>query len=657
MGVAVANIVRTFKEFQDMDIDVDTAQDFDAFVQTLPTGVVPLIRALHEVPLRKHCRYRIDAGDGENTLVYSAGRFALHVTGPAARAAVSFEGDFDNRAFLRLYRETGDEAVRELLFNAAVPCCYCINDKCTTFLMAPQRTITLGRKVKKLCAWDPGRHHLKLDVTAANLPACVAIAAMMFEYTQPYPARHADLFADERVTYTLAEKGPFYVVGFVQRHSAISPTDEAFIASLLEQDADGRRKIDLVLDATGQPDGDRYVGAIDNFINGAQYDFLFGVMTDQKPAALPEHVVCRKVRSGEWAVYNSPSGNYRAIWKHFTERFYAAEHKGFDRSRIPFEYYDASGRCFDVHIPVDADMPADSGRVITLQHLPNTRLAGFSSYGEADHPQFQDDRPFNPPDRLRELFPLADKVVQAWVHAQFGKPIRDIQGVALDDYTPIPEGLELIELKGGYWRLAGRRHFNGGGEDWPFDVSLDSRVPLDDCQHPRAFNLYVYNARGGYTEIGVPMRVKGRLTYEVVELPPQRVIGKLEAPPESIVTDEEMRCFDSLPANREQGSHVIAYTIVRPKAGLFHDRPLIKGVLAEPDVDVPQGLSEFWLPGGRYVKITEDVPNGEPGWEIDYLLNTVERDAGCKPDLRGQFVIKQKDFGRYYEWYVPCARP
>ena len=153
------------------------------------------------------------------------------------------------------------------------------------------------------------------------------------------------------------------------------------------------------------------------------------------------------------------------------------------------------------------------------------------------------------------------------------------------------------------------------------------------------------------------MRVRGKLTYTEIELPPQRVIGRLEAPPDSVVTDEEMERFYTLPENKERGSYIIAYTTVTiPKVGPFYDKPLIKGVLADADTPVPAGLTEFWLTGGKYIRVTEDIPNCTPGWEIEfYLPESAEREAGHKLDLKGQFVVKQNGFGASYEFYMPCS--
>ena len=91
----------------------------------------------------------------------------------------------------------------------------------------------------------------------------------------------------------------------------------------------------------------------------------------------------------------------------------------------------------------------------------------------------------------------------------FGKPLQSFDGVFVDDYTVIPDTVEFYTLKGGYWKLAGYRHFNGGHEYWPFDKGLDSRLPLNDYQHPRSYSIYEYNSRGGYVETTVPMRVFG----------------------------------------------------------------------------------------------------------------------------------------------------
>ena len=114
--------------------------------------------------------------------------------------------------------------------------------------------------------------------------------------------------------------------------------------------------------------------------------------------------------------------------------------------------------------------------------------------------------------------------------------------------------------------------------------------------------------------------------------------------------------FYTLPENKDKGSHIIAYTLVKPQnAGAYYDKPLIKGVLAEADTSTPAGLSNFLLEGGKYVKVTEDIPNGEPGWEIEFLLDSLENDTGHKPDMRRQLMIKQNDFGKSYEFYVPCG--
>jgi hypothetical protein len=107
-----------------------------------------LVAPLHKVALENGCKFRVDGGDNDITLVYSARNFKINIKS----GAVSFSGEFDPRAFYKLYRKTGCDKVKELLFGAVEACSYCINDKCTTFLMAKNRTIEWNEKEKSSAA-------------------------------------------------------------------------------------------------------------------------------------------------------------------------------------------------------------------------------------------------------------------------------------------------------------------------------------------------------------------------------------------------------------------------------------------------------------------------------------------------------------------------
>ncbi len=621
------------------------AKTIEQLLKDQPESVRNLVTPLHDVAISHNCQCRVDtAGDGVH-IVYSARSFSVHITGEQ----VSFSGGYDIRAFMNLYHHTDDQTAKKLMFDAAIVCEYCIDDKCTTLLMPEQRTITLDGHRKKLCA--PWRHHLHINVTDDELTACRAIAAMMFEYT--YQHMHTDLFTQNEVTYKLTEMGVFYIVGYKAVHNQFTMSDEQFAASLLQSDMNGRRKIDEVLEATGQADNGNYVGATDNFTNGVLYDYIFGVMCEFAPNELPEGMVCRKLRYGSWAVYNSSSDDYKSIWRHFTDHFYEAEKMGYDTARIPFECYDSAGRLSDVHIPVDPEMGRDSAKTWVLVHTPNMKMAGFTNYVENDHP-LHNEYAFGLSSKLKELFPYADKHINTSIHAFFGKPMQCMNGVEIDDLTPIPDGVETYELRGGYWHVEGRRHFNGGSCGWNFDSFYDSLLTRDTLAHPRAFNEYEYRARGGYSEIVAPVRVRGEQTFELVELVPQTVIGILEAPPHSVVTDAEKLAFYDLQANSDRGSYMIGYTLTKANNMLFYDKPLVKGVLANMDAVIPDGCQPYTLQGGRFMKITESLPLGEPGWEIEWVNSP---DFGIKtghePDFSRQFIIRQYGYGSSYEFYVP----
>lgn len=124
-----------------------------------------ILDALHETALANGCDFREEETEMGIMRTYSLRNLVIR----QINARVSLYGEYDLRAFLKLYRETGDERVRAVLFEAASPCCYCIDDKCTTLLMADARTIAWNGREKKLCG--PYRHSLAFDVTEENLSA------------------------------------------------------------------------------------------------------------------------------------------------------------------------------------------------------------------------------------------------------------------------------------------------------------------------------------------------------------------------------------------------------------------------------------------------------------------------------------------------------
>ncbi|MHC1695210.1 MAG: hypothetical protein AB9835_08040 [Eubacteriales bacterium] len=612
--------------------------DYAGLIQSLPQPAASLVTPLHKIALEKGCTYRVDGTAQDAAIHYSLRGYNIRIKD----GAVSFSGEYDIRAFLRLYRECGD-TVRSLLFDAAESCSLCINDKCTTFLMEEQRTIEFNGRSKKLCG--PYRHWVTIPVTEDTLYTCLSVASMLFEYTHPH--QHRDLFASNEVSYEITYKDTLYLTGYMARHNSLSRSDLDHVRDVLSDPS----RTGALQEIGGE--GAKFVGAIDKFENGNNYEFIFGVLTDKKPAVLPEKAVCRKIRSGEWAVYNSSARDYKSIWRSFSADFYGKEGKGYDTSRIPFEYYDADGNAYNVHIPVDADMPRDSDRSVTMLFLPTLLVAGYPIMSENDHPEYRD-YPFDLGKRLSESFPYADKIYGMALHSFFGKPIQHGCYYAYDDLTPVPEDMERRELKAGWFLVEGWRHFNGGYSDYPFDKPMNFRIAVDDMHHPGLWLDIEYTAaRGGYKELCNPAHIKGRRSFEVVELESLRVYGLLEAPPYSVVTEKSFADMYSLPVNAQSGCRYIGYTITVPEGkGMYFDKPLIKGIAVREDGEVPCDWRALELEGGKYVRVSEDNLNGEPGWEIEYM-DVIERETGHKVDTSRQFRIKQNDFGRSYEWFVP----
>jgi hypothetical protein len=290
-----------------------------------------------------------------------------------------------------------------------------------------------------------------------------------------------------------------------------------------------------------------------------------------------------------------------------------------------------------------------------MLEIPVMRVAGFSWYNEADHP-LGEHFGVDMNKKLSEAFPNADRQYGICTHSFFGKPMRHGCFYMYDDLEAVPDYVNKYNFDGGRWLIESYHHFNGGVCDYPFGRPMNFKTNVDYMHHPGPWlDINYLGARGGYVELGNPAQIRGNRKCELVELLPQRVIGKREAPPESVVTDDEKNAFYTLDENKDKGSYVIGYTIKIPEGkGMYFDRPLVKGVLADENTPVPEGFSEFYLEGGRYVRVTEDILNGEPGWEIEGFADRA-KEAGCTADEKRQFIVKQNDFGKSYVWFIPCV--
>jgi hypothetical protein len=622
-------------------------------LERLPGPACDVVTTLHDTAVAHGCAHRIDPLDDQpgHRITYSVRDFAIEI----CDENVTFTGVYDIRAFLRLYRSTDARSVRQLMFNAAIPCCYCTDDKCTTLLMARERTIEFDGRRKKLCG--PYRHSLRIKATPENLPACREIADMMFAYTTP--RMHRDLFYENTVTHTVAHRDQLRVIGYVHTQNAFSVSTEAFVERCLAAREDGTRPVDELLRSAGMADTGEYIGVTLNFRDGANYEFLFGIVCDRFPGDLPENAGPLKIGAGDWAMYNSSAGEYPSVWRDFTDHFYDREQMGYDLSRVPFEYYDAAGHFRDVHIPVDADCARDSAKFVRLIHTPDLPAVGYRTYQEHDYPLYRE-LDFDPYERLLELFPLAERTIVGYRHADLGKPESVTYAVETDRQSAVPNGLDAFTIRGGYWHLEGRRHFNGGSCGWPTDqVPGNPEIEIGPLAHPRLFIEFRYRSRGGHSETAVPVRVRGELQVDLVTRPPCRILGRQENPPDSCLTDEWIEGVLDLDENPEPGSWAYAFTYAlrgKKKALRYFDRPVTVGFLAGEDTPVPVGCAEYRFPGGKYLKYAESLPNGEYNWDVVwYTFDQMEGLTGHKPDLERSFFVHQKGYGREFVCYIPVV--
>ena len=199
-----------------------------------------------------------------------------------------------------------------------------------------------------------------------------------------------------------------------------------------------------------------------------------------------------------------------------------------------------------------------------------------------------------------------------------------------------------------------------GNQDWDLNAVLESKQHLHYFNHPRGFNEYYYRARGGYSEISIPIRTQGTMTYEEVTLNDCRLFAKLEDPINNItVPDTELHSLYNLAFNSQPGSLIVAFKMKVLNDIPFFSEPLIKGVFASEDVNAPEGFTEIFLKGGKFIKITELNPDGsphlsmEPGWEVEEIRCFPSDVHPQQVDYTRHCRMVQSGSGRYYEYYIP----
>lgn len=619
----------------------------EKLVDELPEGSREVVSSLHAALVAHGCTHKVEPGEAD-------GSYRIRYSGMNCDVRVGDEGvnlfiTYDIRAFLDFYRNQADEATKALLFEAAIPCCFCISDKCTTLLT--DRRIRFGSKVKQLCG--PYRHSLDLPVTGANVGLMGPVIEMAFRYCTL--EMHCDVFYQNEVTYRVEDRRAFYVVGYRHLSTLLSVRTEDFIQQCYAQDENGSSRVDALRELLGQPGG-RIVGVTKDFVDGLHYAYVLGVACDERhlPDALPTGVEVVRIGAGDYAVYNSSAGDTKSIWQHFKDRFFDAEQKGYDTARLPFEFLDDEGRVYDVSIPVAAGLPKDSGVRIRVIKTPDIPIAGFLQYAETDYPLHVDVP--NVREKLRELFPSAGRYITASTHAMPGQPLSERYGVEVDKLDVIPEGVEVMTLRGGYWHSVSYPYPVPG--DYVFEAPYETQHAIDSVNHPREFVWMEYDGRGAYSEVYSPIRPMGHRVVELVERPICRLIGKEAAPPAKVIAPEDIDAFYDLEANPEKGSCTFAFRYEMHNKMAFFGKPVIKGVeVAAFDTlcdDVPEGMETFVLEGGHYAKITETVPNGELDWVTPvWALFKMAEETGHEPDLARLFYVRQTGYGRAFELYVP----
>lgn len=132
------------------------------------------------------------------------------------------------------------------------------------------------------------------------------------------------------------------------------------------------------------------------------------------------------------------------------------------------------------------------------------------------------------------------------------------------------------------------------------------------------------------------------------------LLGKEEAPPESVVTDADIQAFYDLDGNVGKGHCVFAFHY-EIHGKLWHfQKPVIKGAEVADTTKVPAGLRAYTLEGGKYVRISETLPNGEFDWSLEwYAFKEMEQETGHQLDLSRLFIVEQMEYGGSFALYAP----
>jgi hypothetical protein len=157
-----------------------------------------------------------------------------------------------------------------------------------------------------------------------------------------------------------------------------------------------------------------------------------------------------------------------------------------------------------------------------------------------------------------------------------------------------------------------------------------------------------------YSEFYTPIRLTSELKVEPIDRPVCFVVGKEEAPPDSYVTEADLAAFCDLEGNLTKGSYLYAFKLEPHNDQWFYQKPIVKGAEVAEGASAPEGLKLYTLPGGRYVRITETLPNGEFNWwSGGYAFSKMKAQTGYELDPSRLFFVRQLDYGREFEFYAP----
>jgi len=576
-------------------------------------------------------RYEIDYGVEISTV-----HLSIHVVFGHVFVRMPFQAQS-----MKEYYDSAPQAVKEYIFENVNKYMFCSGDFCTGML---EVYLELDGRKKKIChsiAYCPNRLYLKC--TDKSLPMIKGLISALYKGHTP---------KDTDISFEISYRNETMVIGYLHKANPLSQSTPDFIKECFSRADSPKSRLDILMEIPGARR--EYYGVTCEFIDGLNYHYVLGITceSDQIPETLPDGVVAVGIDPGESIEIKSVRKDYNRIWEYFEYHAKKRASRKFASKRYALDIFNEEGCLEKVAIPVTKENLTESLDIgYEVCHTQDMRIAGIRGGTEEYYRGLRDITKID--EFILSKFPESRTLIKGKIHAYLGKTYIEFAGVLINPGDAIPDGLEEINVKGGWWYKTRHRYFNG--------LDTDSYVPDNWFKtkntvvlaHPRAFLCINNYGRSGYSETMAPIKENDDYIYEKYEGDDILMIGK-EEDMERSVEELDYNRFRT----RGNGEFLIAFTnLKRFFTPSLKNKPFFIGYRMHEGMQEAEGHTNGYttrkLPGGSYVKVSQAKPNGELDWCMvsNIALNLKNDTGGEVIDNEREFYAVQKNGS--FEIHVP----